>query len=90
MKFLHFILGTWEVNERKVSSALMSQPKLVSPHDLLRFVSAENFHGNSSMKFVPVAFSNCTSSAKKEYFAAPAALAHALKGVSSSVDCLTV
>ncbi len=69
------------MNDRTVSSAI-TKPKIVAPHDLLRFVSAEHVYGNWSMKFVAVAYSNCSGSMKKEYFGAPAALAHALKGVS--------
>jgi hypothetical protein len=70
------------VNDGKVSSATFSRPKVVAPRDLLRFMSAKHVHGNWSMKFVAVAYSNCSRSVKKEYLGAPAPLARALKGVS--------
>ena len=75
------IVGTWQVNKRKVSSASVARPRVVSPYDLVRFVSAKNVHGFSSMKFVAVAYSNCSSSVETEYFDAPAPFARALKGV---------
>ena len=83
--FFFIDLGAWKVNNGKISSATIPKPKVVAPHDLLRFMSAKHVHGNWSMKFVAVAYSNCSRSVKKEYFDAPALLAHALKGVSLCV-----
>jgi hypothetical protein len=67
------------VNKRRVSAS-MANPKLVAPRDLLRFISKEHVHGKSLMKFVPVAYSNCSGPVKAEY-GAPAPFAHALNGV---------
>ena len=79
--FSVFPVGSWEVNQRKVSP-FISEPALVAPHDILRFISAKHVHGNWSMKFVVVLYSNCSSLMKKEYFNAPLPFAHALKAVS--------
>ena len=73
------------MNGKPIVNVDLQSVKVVKPNDLLRFVPAQDLHGNWSMRFMAVAYGRCSGSMKKVYFDAPTPLAHALKGVSSCI-----